>query len=272
MMRALWSAASGMSAQQLNVDNITHNLSNVNTTGFKRERLEFQSLLYETMTRASLDPANMTGRPVNLQVGHGVRPVATSRMFAQGSLQRTDNSLDFAIEGNGFFTIQRSFGEIAFTRDGSFKLSPMDEGLTLVTSSGYLVLNEDGGPIVFPEDVDWINVMVDETGAFWHNTTEAMIDLGLRMQVVQFPNVQGLEAVGGNLLIETIASGAPMSEADGDGVTVFSRIHQGLLEMSNVQVAEEMVNIIIAQRAYDLASRAIHTSDEMLQTAVNLRR
>jgi flagellar basal-body rod protein FlgG len=260
-----------MTAQQLNIDNLTHNLSNVNTVGFKAERVEFQSLLYETMTRASLDPANMTGRPVNLQVGHGVRPVATSRMFTQGALQRTDNSLDFAIEGTGFFVIQRSFEQIAFTRDGSFKLSPMEEGLTLVTATGYLVMSVDNEPIILPDDVDWINVAIDETGTLWHNTTEEMIDLGMQIQVVQFPNVQGLEAVGGNLLVETIASGAPIVEAEED-VLVPSRVHQGLLEMSNVNVAEVMVNVIIAQRAYDLASRAIHTSDEMLQTAVNLRR
>ena len=128
MMRSLWTAASGMSTQQLHVDNISHNLANVNTVGFKRERLEFKSLLYETMNRADLDPANMNGSPVNLQVGHGVRPGATSRMFTMGNLQVTNNLQDFAIEGDGFFAVQFADGIVRYTRDGTFKLSPTEDG------------------------------------------------------------------------------------------------------------------------------------------------
>ena len=273
MMRSLWTAASGMTSQQLHVDNIAHNLSNVNTTGFKRERVEFKSLLYETLRRADLDPATWTGRPTNMQVGHGVRPSAISRMFTQGSLQRTDNMQDFGIEGTGFFTVQRTMDEIAFTRDGTFKLSPDEAGnLRLVTSSGYAVLGVGDEPIVIDAEISWSNVTVDDGGNFWHQAPGGVVeDLGMQMQIVQFPNVQGLEAVGNNLFMETVASGAAMLEADGD-VVRFSRVIQGVLEMSNVQVAEEMVNMIVAHRAYDLASRAITTSDEMLQQANNLKR
>ena len=274
MMRSLWTAASGMTAQQFFVDNISHNLSNVNTTGFKRGRVEFQSLLYQTMRRADLDPANMTGRPVNLQVGLGVRPVAVSRMFTQGSLQRTDIMLDFAIEGDGFFVVRRNEDpeQIFYTRDGSFKLSPVDDGLMLSTSMGYPVLDVDGEPIIFDDDVSWHNVFMDDSGNFFHNTLDGETEaLGFQMQLVQFTNPQGLESIGANLFAMTVASGPALLEAEGD-VILLSRVHQGVLEMSNVNVAEEMVDMIRAHRAYDLNARAITTSDEMLQTANGLKR
>jgi flagellar basal-body rod protein FlgG len=276
MMRSLWTAASGMTAQQFYVDNIAHNLSNVNTVGFKRERTEFHSLLYQTMRRADLDPANMTGRPVNLQVGLGVRPSAVSRIFTTGNFQRTDNLLDFAIEGDGFFTVRRGEtpdgdDDIFYTRDGTFKLSPVDGGLMLATTLGYPVLGADGEPIVFPEDMHWNNVFMTDDGTFWHNVDGTTVDTGFQLMMTQFPNVQGLEAVGSNLFRQTAGSGEPLSEADGE-VNVLSRIHQGVLEMSNVNVAEEMVSMIRAHRAYDLNARAITTSDEMLQTANGLKR
>ena len=272
MMRSLWTAASGMTAQQFFIDNISNNLANVNTTGFKKERVEFQSLLYQTMRRADLDPANMTGRPVNLQVGLGVRPVAVARIFTTGSFQRTDNLQDLAIEGDGFFTVRRSMDEIHYTRDGSFKLSPVDEGLMLATSMGYPVLSVDEEPIIIPEDVPWSHVVIDDFGNLWHATADGeLIDLGFQLNIVQFPNVQGLEAIGGNLFSQTVASGAPLSEADGE-VNIRSRIRQGVLEMSNVDIAQEMVDMIRAHRAYDLNARAITTSDEMLQGAANLKR
>ena len=273
MMRSLWTAASGMISQQQNVDNIANNLANVNTTGYKKERMEFKTLLYETMKRADLDPANRTGRPVNLQVGHGVRPVSVSRMFTMGNLQRTDNPQDLAIEGRGFFAIRMNMDEIRYTKDGTFKLSPVAEGNMLVTSEGYAVLSSDGEEIVFPYDVIMSFVSIDEGGNFYYtpaNGGETM-DLGFQLLLVQFPNEQGLEAMGNNLFMETVASGAPLSEPDGEVVRP-SRIMQGVLEMSNVQAAEEMVNLIVAQRAYDLNSKAITTSDDMLQTANNLKR
>jgi len=274
MMRSLWTAASGMTSQQFFVDNISHNLSNVNTTGFKRGRVEFNSLLYQTMQRADLDPANMTGRPTNLQVGLGARPVAVSRMFTQGNLQRTDNNLDFAIDGNGFFTVLRNAEpeeELAFTRDGSFNLSPVDGGLMLSTNAGHPVLSADGEPIIIPDDIDWQNVLMDDTGNFFSVVDGEMEELGFQLQITQFPNPQGLEAVGGNLFLATVAAGEALNEGE-DDVNVISRIIQGVLEMSNVNVAEEMVDMIRAHRAYDLNARAITTSDEMLQTANGLKR
>ena len=273
MMRSLWTAASGMTAQQFFVDNISHNLANVNTTGFKKGRAEFQSLLYQTMQRADLDPANMTGRPVNLQVGLGVMPVAVSRLFSQGNFQRTDNPLDFALDGAGFFSVGYGpDGDIRYTRDGSFKLSPTDAGLMLSTALGYPVLDAGGEPIVFADDVVWQNVTIDDFGNFWEAMGDGtIVDLGFQFMLAQFPNVQGLEAIGSNLFQATIASGAPLLEADGD-VNVNSRVFQNFLEMSNVNIAEEMVDMIRAHRAYDLNSRAITTTDDMLQTANQLKR
>jgi flagellar basal-body rod protein FlgG len=272
MMRSLWTAASGMIAQQLQVDNISNNLANINTTGYKKERIEFKTLLYETMKRADLDPANRTGSPVNLQVGHGVRPIAMTRIFAMGNLQRTDNAQDFAIEGRGFFTVSLGDDVVKYTKDGAFKLSPMQDGNMLVTSEGYPILSADDEPIIFPPDVQMSTVTVDERGNFYYvDAEQTMQSMGFQIKLVQFANEQGLEGIGRNLLTETPASGPPLSEPDGD-VVEYSRVMQGVLEMSNVQAAEEMVNLIIAQRAYDLNSKAITTSDDMLQTANNLKR
>jgi flagellar basal-body rod protein FlgG len=273
MMRSLWTGASGMTSQMLQIDNISNNLANVNTTGFKRERIEFKSLLYETMRRADLDPANMTGRPVNLQVGHGVRPAAVSRIFMQGPLQRTDNHTDVAIEGDGWFRVRGNFDEYFFTRDGSFKLMPMDDGtLVLATSEGFPVMSTDGDVIAIPAEIAARDVSIDDFGTFRYvDNFGNMADLGFQLGIYQFSNPQGLEAVGSNRFVETIASGPPLSEAEDETARV-SRIIQGYLEMSNVQVAEEMVNLIVAQRAFDLNSRAITTSDEMLQNAINLKR
>ncbi|MCL2203070.1 MAG: flagellar basal-body rod protein FlgG [Defluviitaleaceae bacterium] len=273
MMRSLWTAASGMRSQMLQIDNISNNLANVNTTGFKRERVEFKSLLYETMRRADLDPVNMTGRPVNLQVGHGVRPAAVSRIFMQGPLQRTDNHTDIAIEGDGWFRVRGNFDEYFFTRDGSFKLMPDgDGGLILATSDGFPVMSTDGDIITIPEDIPSRDVSIDDFGTLRHvNELGEMVELGYQLSIYQFSNPQGMEAVGGNLFIETVASGPALSEAEGETARI-SRVIQGYLEMSNVQIAEEMVNLIVSQRAFDLNSRAITTTDEMLQTAINLKR
>jgi flagellar basal-body rod protein FlgG len=261
-----------MTSQQQNVDTIANNLANVGTFGYKKERMEFKSLLYETMARADLDPANRTGRPVNLQIGHGVRPVATARVFAEGNFERTDNPQDFAIEGDGFFAVDRGGGEIAYTRDGAFKISVSDDGPMFVTAEGYPVIGVDGEPIVLPPDASAKDVAVAESGVLSLMGRDGVReDLGLQFRLTQFSNPQGLEAIGSSLLAATAASGPPLYEADGD-VSRLSRMWQGVLEMSNVQVAEEMVNLIVAQRAYDLNSKAITTSDEMLQTANGLKR
>lgn len=272
MMRSLWTSASGMTAQMLKIDTVTNNIANVNTTGFKRERLEFQTLLYETMQRADLDPVNMTGRPVNLQVGHGVRPSAVTRIFTQGSLQRTDRPIDVAIQGSGFFEIRTNLDEYMYTRDGSFQLMPTDDGmLVLTTSNGFHVMSVDGEEIIIGDDITIHDLIIDYDGSLFTSIGGEFEDLGFQIRIVQFSNSNGLEAVGNNLFIETIASGAPLSEAD-DEVGRVSRLVQNYLEMSNVSIAEEMIGLITAQRAFDTNSRGITTSNEMLQTATQLVR
>ena len=273
MMRSLWTSASGMSAQMLNIDVISNNISNVNTTAFKRERLEFKTLLYTTLQRANLDPATQTGRPVNLEVGHGVRSAALTRTFSQGMLQRTGLPTDFALEGRGWFQVRISDDEFLYTRDGSFAFMPTDEGLVLTTSDGFHIMSTDEDSIIFdPEIISIDDLMISDAGVFMILTAEGEMEiLDFQLRVAQFPNVQGLEAAGSNRFRQTIASGAPMLEVDGDTPTT-SRILQGFLEMSNVQIAEEMISLITTQRAFDVASRGITTSDEMLQTAMQLRR
>jgi len=272
MMRSLWTAASGMISQQQNVDAISNNLANVNTVGYKKERMEFKTLLYETLARANLDPSNQTGRPVNLQIGLGVRPISTARIFSQGNFERTDNANDMAIEGDGFFEVDRGGGNIFYTKDGAMKVSVSDNGSMLVTADGYPYLGLDDAPLVIPANVAIENLNMDEDGRLSYLDSQGQYqDLGLQIKLVQFSNQQGLEAVGANLLQMTSASGPALVEADG-ATNQTSRLRQGVLEMSNVQVAEEMVNLIIAQRAYDINSKAITSSDEMLQTANNLKR
>ncbi len=272
MMRSLWTAASGMTSQQLNVDTISNNLANVNTAGYKKERAEFKTLLYETMQQASADPANPQGRPVNLQVGHGVKPIAVSRMFTVGNMQKTDHKLDFAIEGPGFFVIRKFNDELGYTKDGTFKISISGDNYTLVTSEGYQVLGVDGEPITIPVDVKIADLIVAENGELGYMAANnEIVQLDTQFDIVQFVNEQGLLGKGSNLLHETPASGLPVKESDGT-VTTQSKIVQGSIELSNVQVANEMVELIIAQRAYDLNSKAIQTSDDMLSTANNLKR
>jgi flagellar basal-body rod protein FlgG len=265
-----------MIAQQMNVDTISNNLANVNTTGYKKERLEFKTLLYQTLQQANLDPVNELGtRPVNLQVGLGVRPIATARMFDMGNIEVTNHPLDFAIEGPGFFTVERNVDDIAYTRDGCFKLATSEDGYsTLVTSDGYSILDIDGEHIIIPEDVTLNDISVDDLGRFRIKSADPVVgmeELGHQLDIVQFSNVQGLEAIGANLFRPTVTSGEPMPESEGTVITP-SEVHQGVREMANVQVAEEMVRLIVAQRAYDLNSKVITTSDEMLQTANNLKR
>ena len=278
MMRSLWTSASGMSAQMVKMDTVTNNMANVNTTGFKRERVEFKSLLYETMQRADLDPANQTGRPVNLQVGHGVRAAATSRMFTQGALQRSDRSMDFAIEGNGFFEIRRSEDEYFFTRDGTFHLMPLDDGtLMLTTSQGFPVMDTERSTIIVQQGFTANDITASDLGVLFAqnhdpNEEEFLTALDHQIRIVQFQNPNGLEAIGGNLFMATVAAGEMMNEWEDGATNSRSRLVQGYLEMSNVQIAEEMIGLITAQRAFDTNSRGITTSDEMLQQANNLKR
>lgn len=271
MMRSLWTAASGMKSQQLNVDNISNNLANVNTVGYKKSRMEFKSLLYETMARAGIDEEGV-GTPVNLQVGHGVRPIASTKDFSMGNIEMTNNPLDIAINGEGFFSVLATNDEVLYTRDGSFKLSVVDDEMMLVTSDGYPVLDINDEPIYLPPEVNVSSLTIAEDGTLSYVDNESnTIDLDLQIQLVQFRNRAGLEAVGQNLFRETSASGEPLYEVDGE-VNQASKLIQRSLESSNVQVVEEMVKLIIAQRAYEISSKAIQTSDDMLAQANQLKR
>ncbi|MBP7175638.1 MAG: flagellar hook-basal body protein [Thermoclostridium sp.] len=266
MMRALWTASSGMKAMQFNVDTISNNLANVNTNAFKKEKAEFEDLLYVTMERAYM--MENQGRPVNLQVGHGVVSRAVSRDFSGGSLQQTENTLDFAILGKAFFSIRYADQNIYYTRDGSFKLSVTEDGNMLTTSRGYPVLDENGEPVYFNYPLE--QMVVSEQGDISYKDEDGfVIPTGQRIGLFKFNNPQGLESMGGNMYSENSASGFATFDTEMGEPSI---LRQGYLESSNVQVVEEMVNLITAQRAYELNSKAITTADEMMGIANGLKR
>ncbi|MCK8816383.1 flagellar basal-body rod protein FlgG [Natroniella sulfidigena] len=262
MIRSLSSSASGMKAQQLNMDTISNNLSNVNTSGFKKSRVGFQDLMYQTMRTAGTPNNQGSEIPTGIQVGHGVRPGATQKLFSEGSLKGTENPLDLAIEGPGFFEVMMPDGTSGYTRDGSFNL---DSNGQVVTSDGYLLQP----PINIPAEATDISINDEGVVTYLEPGDEEPQEAG-QIELVNFSNPAGLESVGQNLYQETAASGQAMFGLAGqDG---FGRIAQGFLEESNVQVVDEMVDMISAQRAYETNSKAIQASDEMLQQANNLRR
>src|SRR5690554_2303776 len=262
MIRALWTASSGMNAQQLNIDMVSNNLANVNTVGFKKSRLEFQDLLYQTIRGAGAVTAQGSMIPTPLQVGHGVKSVASNKIFTQGDTTQTGNALDLLIEGDGFFQIEMPDGSIAYTRSGSFKID--GEG-RVVTADGYLLQPE----LIIPEDATSITIGNDGTVSITFVGEDYPEEIG-QIELVRFVNPEGLTSMGKNLYRATPASGEAQYGIPGlDGL---GEISQGYLEMSNVKVVEEMVNMIVAQRAYEVNSKAIQASDEMLQTANNLRR
>jgi flagellar basal-body rod protein FlgG len=263
-MRALWTAASGMKAQQLNVDTISNNLANVNTTGFKKQRVEFKDLFYESLSNRNQGDGQ--GRPVNLEVGHGVMPVATLRSFSSGSLEQTHNDLDFAVDGEGFFEVRDENDNYFYTKDGTFKLSVEDGETYIVTSEGYYVQG-DIGDIEIGEDIK--EITVSENGMIYvlRQGEEEAEEIG-QLLLFSFANPSGLEAVGKNLYRSTLASGEPMEAFEGEA----GQIMQGFIESSNVQVVEEMVKLITAQRAYEINSKSIQTADQMLEQANNLKR
>lgn len=270
MLRSLWTAASGMNAQQINVDTIANNLANINTVGYKAESAEFKSLLYQSLQSKSTT-SNGENKPVGAQVGLGVRNSSISSDFSQGSFLQSESNTDFAINGNGFFAVSGVNGETAYTRNGNFNISQGTDGLTLCTSEGYPVLDSTGAPIVFDSKMKAANITVDEDGNFCYpDASNNSTPIGISLGLFQFSNPTGLTKTSSSLYVESDASGVAINEADG-GVNA-SKIKEKYLEGSNVQVAIEMVNLITAQRAYELNSKAINASDEMLQQANNLKR
>jgi flagellar basal-body rod protein FlgG len=251
-----------MRAQELNVDVIANNLANVNTTGFKKGRADFQDLLYQVL-RAPGSPSSVdTMIPTGIQLGAGVRPAAVQKVFLQGDLRNTENPFDMAIEGDGFFQILLPNGLIAYTRAGDFKL---DRDGRFVTSDGFPLDPQ----ITVPDDTTSVTVGTDGTVSVQVAGQPIPQEIG-NIELVKFLNPAGLQAIGRNLFLETDASGAPIPGIPGEqglGTTA-----QGYLETSNVSVVEEMVNMITAQRAYEINSQSVRTSDEMLQLANNLKR
>lgn len=271
MMRSLWTSAAGMSAQQTSIDNISNNISNVNTNAYKKSNLEFKDLLYTNLKKTVVDN-NGDGSPVSLQVGSGVRVGSTTKDFSTGTISKSGNNLDFAVQGEGFFRVLDARGNERYTKDGTFKISPFDGENYLVTSEGYKVLNSEGEAITFASDIKTSTISVDEYGNFGYvDDTGAAQELGITFGMVQFTNVLGLESTGDNLYKPTAASGEIIYENELEDAKK-SVIRQGCVEMSNVQIAEEMVNMIVTQRAYELNSKAIQTSDDMLSIANQLKR
>ncbi|HEX2860722.1 MAG TPA: flagellar basal-body rod protein FlgG [Lacunisphaera sp.] len=259
MNLSLYSAATGMEAQQLNLNTIANNLANVNTPGFKRSKIEFQDLLYQKPRASGADSGGGNIVPTGIEVGNGARVASTSKVFTQGQLTSSGEKLDIALQGDGFFEIQRPDGTLAYTRDGSFKTNAQGQ---IVTIDGLPVLSgfqpmPAGSEVAISEDG---NVTVQTANG---NQT-------FRLTLTRFSNPAGLRSLGGNMYEETAASGTP--ETGNPGEQGFARTIQGYIEASNVNIVEEMVNLIVAQRAYEVNSKSIQASDEMLQNVANLKR
>ena len=262
MLRSLYSAATGMVAQQTSIDVTSNNIANVNTVGYKKQRAEFADLFYQTMEYAGTSTSATTTSPTGINVGLGVRPTAVTKLFSQGNFKETGNNLDLAITGNGFFKVQLPDGSEAYTRNGSFKV---DANGQMVTSDGYpLVPN-----IVIPPDAVQISIGTDGTVSVLQAGQTQSSQIG-QITLTNFVNPAGLHSLGDNNYINTTASGDPIEGVAGQNG--LGQIRQGFVEMSNVQLVEEMTDLITAQRAYDANSKAITTSDEMLKTVNQLKR
>jgi flagellar basal-body rod protein FlgG len=261
MLRAMRTAASGMRAQQLNLDTIAHNLANVNTTGFKRARIDFQDVLYQTLTPATAAQGQSSGAPLALQVGHGSRAADTERIYAQGDTDTTGNPFDVLIQGDGFFMVQREDGTTGYTRDGSLKI---DADRRLVTAQGLPLEPE----ITLPAETISVAITSDGRVQVEQAGVTGTTEVG-QILLARFANPAGLTAEGGNILRESAAAGDPQIGAPGE--VGMGTVVQGALERSNVQVVEEMVSLIVAQRAFEMNSKAVKTAEDMMATAVNLR-
>ena len=260
MIRSLWISKTGMEAQQTQMDVIANNLANVSTNGFKRQRAVFEDLLYQTLRQPGAQSSQNTEVPSGLQIGTGVQPISTVRIFNQGNLTLTGNALDVAIQGDGFFQVLQPDGTTAYTRDGAFQLNSQGQ---MVTSSGYLVQPA----ITMPANVTSVTIAKDGIVSVTQTGSSTTTQIG-QFQLATFINSGGLQSAGGNLYLETASSGAPhpnVPGANGAGV-----LNQAYVETSNVNVVEELVNMIETQRAYELNSKAVQTSDQMLARLAQL--
>lgn len=260
MNLSLYSAASGMEAQQLNLNVISHNLANANTTGFKRSKIEFQDLLYHNPKQAGAEAGDGSQLPTGIEIGHGTNVVSTSKVFTQGTLKQTGEMLDIAIDGNGFLEVQLPDGNRAYTRAGALKVS-----------SDGRITTSDGLPLLSgfePLQQGFTGITISSNGEVSVDTPDGTQNF--RMELVRFNNPAGLRSLGGNLFSETLASGTPEQGLPRENG--FGGIVQQHLEISNVNVVEEMVNMIMAQRAYELNSKSIQSSDQMLQLVAQLKR
>lgn len=272
MMRSLYTAASGMIAQQTNVDVISNNLANVNTAGYKNATAEFKTLLYQTL-QSKTTSANGENKPVGAQVGTGARNSSITTHFTQGTFSPSSNPYACAIDGNGFFAVKAPNNETYYTRNGDFKIGvTSDGGYMVCTSEGYPVLDSTGAPIEFDSTYNIDKMVFSSDGSICYQNEKGTVeDLGIDIGLYQFTNPSGLSSVSGSMYKETSASGVPANESE-DTTLKQSKIKTGCVEASNVQVVDEMVNLIVAQRAYEMNSKAIQASDDMLSQANNLKR
>lgn len=262
--RALRTAASGLLAQQVNIETISNNIANVNTTGFKKNKAEFQDLMYQQVHINAITSDALSSKETssqNIQVGNGVQPSSSQKIFRQGDITATDNQLDVAIQGEGFFQIKKTDGTFAYSRDGSFKVNADGQ---ICTSSGYILEPE------LKLDENALSVSISKDGTVEvKETNGGTLTIGT-IELARFINPGGLESIGNNLYIETLASGAPLLNTPGkDG---FGELNQGFLESSNVDIVEEMISMITAQRAYEINSKTVKTVEEMMTMANSLKR
>ncbi|MCI5969346.1 flagellar basal-body rod protein FlgG [Helicobacter sp.] len=262
MMRALYTATTGMLGQQLQIDVTSNNISNVNTFGYRKERAEFADLFHQVLQYAGSSTSETTLSPTGIEIGLGVRPTAVQKIFSQGNFKETEQNLDVAITGNGFFQIELPDGTIAYTRDGSFKRD--DEG-NVVNSQGYLLVPN----ITIPDDATQINIGTDGTVTVVQGNETEVNQIG-QIETANFINPAGLHALGDNLYLNTNASGDPIVGTP--GLNGFGQLRQGFVETSNVKLVEEMTDLIVGQRAYEANSKSIQTADAMLQTVNQLKR
>jgi flagellar basal-body rod protein FlgG len=261
VFRSLHIAATGMAAQETQLEGVSNNLANINTNGYKRQRVEFQDLLYQTIRGAGTRTTEQTSSPTGIQLGSGVRVVATSRAFTQGSIVVTNSPLDVAIEGDGFFVVQRPDGTQAYTRAGALQRDAQGQ---IVTPEGYLL----DPPIILPQDAENLSIGADGTVSAMMSAQAAPVEIG-QLTIASFINPSGLHALGKNLFVPTGSSGEAQvgtPGSDGRGALL-----QGALERANVDVAEEMIGMITAQRAYEVNSKVVTAADEMLRAATQMR-